>query len=641
MIRRFACFTFLATLLVSFPLAAQQTASESVDSRLSRARRFVEKSDKYLYHEKLSRGMKGFGRCTLEGVEVVQFDAEIVSVVTGLEFGGPNQDMILARLSKQNLEETGIIQGMSGSPVYVVDPADGKEKLIGAVAAAFPFQKEPLAMIQPITQMLVLTSFDGKSPPTSSKAQSAFKLSDDFIREVLNPRKIDFLSLMTPKVSQQDNGQWSLARSQLPLMVGGLSPGSMAYASKHLSPFGIVPLQAGSAGLADMGENESAKFVPGSVLSVKLASGDMNVSAVGTITEVLDDRLLAFGHKFFGEGDASFPIGRAYVHTVVSNQRISFLMASATEDVGALKRDETVGVVGVVGEKAETIPMTVKVSSKGQDDLRIYNFNICKHNFLTPFLSAMLASDSVTGWSNLPIDHTLSYSVEIDFGKLGKYKTENFVSNYDTMPIISDIARPLMAMINSPLGEPPKVHSINVDVVIEPKNFSARIMDFELDGRVYKPGQTVKGKVKVIPFRQNEVSIPVEFKLPDNIPDGPYRLTVCDSDDATKHLMREQPQRFDPRTNDDLFEALQAVVQNRADRLYLRLPLDRKGLALGKKELPDLPESKSKILSETPKSDIKTFEDVLVRSKPTAYFIAGSAVASFEVRKHPKEIILR
>ena len=94
-------------------------------------------------------GMKGVGKTVFAGTQISEFDVEILGV---LENVGPKQSIILARLSGGPLEKTGVLQGMSGSPVYI----DGK--LVGAVAMAFPFSKEPIGGIRPIEEMLETTT---------------------------------------------------------------------------------------------------------------------------------------------------------------------------------------------------------------------------------------------------------------------------------------------------------------------------------------------------------------------------------------------------------------------------------------------------------------------------------------------------
>jgi hypothetical protein len=101
-------------------------------------------------------GMHGTGKTVFSGDKIEDFDVEILGI---LENTGPKQSLILGRLSGGPLEHTGVLQGMSGSPVYI----DGK--LIGAVALAFPYSKDPIAGIRPIEEMLRVATLPYAPPP--------------------------------------------------------------------------------------------------------------------------------------------------------------------------------------------------------------------------------------------------------------------------------------------------------------------------------------------------------------------------------------------------------------------------------------------------------------------------------------------
>ena len=177
--------------------------ADNDDVRLAEARRLVEKSDRYLSHTKLQRGMEGYGLTVMAGTEVVKFHARVVSVVTKW---GPHQDVILAMLSGLDLEHSGIIAGMSGSPVYFKDPADDKYKLVGAVAYGWRGQKDPLCGIQPVTQMLVARGGlggEGKAAASylgGADSASASPRLDKHLAALLDPRKINFLAAYLGRV---------------------------------------------------------------------------------------------------------------------------------------------------------------------------------------------------------------------------------------------------------------------------------------------------------------------------------------------------------------------------------------------------------------------------------------------------------
>ena len=676
--------------LAALSAAAQTTApaaEESGDPLLARARRFVEQSDRYLHHSKLHRGMKGYGLTVMAGTKVERFDVEIVSLMANWD---PHNDVILARLSGLGLDKTGLIAGMSGSPVFVRD-ADGKDKLIGAVAYGWRAQKEAQCGIQPITQMLTVKGMlpeapdgeapttkpapatrgsppatesaaveggpagvsaapgrlDGGAPISADPAWSSGRIEPpaQYLAAVLDPRKIDFSTFGWPGAPEGEKPDPADMAPRLtplatPLMVSGVSATVLARAGGALRQAGIVPLQSGGAGPMGPADLAEARLVPGGGISVPLVTGDADLSAVGTVTDIIGDKVLAFGHPFLSQGDVQFPMGPAYIHTVVSGVIESFKLGSTLKTTGSLNHDEGTGIAGAIGGKAAMIPLTVSVDYAGASP-RVFRYNVCRNYMLTPMLAGMLIREASTSRHDLPEFHTVRHRVQIDFGKLGRYTAQNTFSGRDVMPVVSDTMRPIAAMLSNPLGPAPAIEKIDVAIKVEPTDVSAQIVDLKLDGRVYRPGETIGGNVVVRPFRKARQNIPIKLDLPADLPDGQYTILACDFLDSLERLRAEKPQLFEPRTTEELFEAIQRVVGPQATSLYLRLPLNRGGIALGQRELPDLPDSKAAVLAEAGIVDTQRFTESLVVSVPSPFVLSGQAQASFEVQKHPKKTILR
>ena len=265
----FALTALLAALLSPLPAAAgpEPAPASAGPAVYAAARQAVEASDRYLHHSRLRRGMTGYGLTVLAGTEIVRFDAEIVSVV---DDWGPQRAVILARLSGQGLEKTGIIAGMSGSPVYVRDPRDGKDKMIGAVAYGWSLQKEPLCGIQPITQMLAVSKAyegledaeaarsGGQGAADESIAGAAVATGPRGTREslaaLLDPRKRDFGEWLAGELGVpgrtdvSEAGPAGLEPLATPLMVSGLDESTRRLLQRRLAPLGLLPVRAGGGG---------------------------------------------------------------------------------------------------------------------------------------------------------------------------------------------------------------------------------------------------------------------------------------------------------------------------------------------------------------------------------------------------------
>ncbi|MGA2265845.1 MAG: hypothetical protein ABSH10_05380, partial [Phycisphaerae bacterium] len=284
---------------------AAAPSAEQADPALAAATAMVEKSDRYLDISRVKPGMKGYGLTVLSGTQPVRFEAEIISVMPRW---GPHQDVILARLGGPDMERLGVAAGMSGSPVYVRDDRDGKDKLIGAVAFTYPALKEPICGIQPITQMLAIPQ---GSTPGATAEDSGDKSSRELLAAAMDPRQTDLVSVLG-RVQGQRWQRFSPVGSDLsplatPLMIRGLGDSAFQRLRQPLLEAGLMPVKAGGA--SGRAADGHAAFVPGSAISVALMTGDLDVSAVGTVTDVTGDHLLAMGHSLFAEGDVEIPVG--------------------------------------------------------------------------------------------------------------------------------------------------------------------------------------------------------------------------------------------------------------------------------------------------------------------------------------------
>ncbi|MFW6061261.1 MAG: hypothetical protein ACOC93_00480 [Planctomycetota bacterium] len=639
----------LATLLAVLGLTALAAAKPaSDDNALQRARTFVEQSDRYLHHSKLKRGMSGYGLSVMAGTEIVKFDAKVVSVVTNW---GPHQDVILAQLSGQGLEDTKIIAGMSGSPVYIRDPEDGKHKMIGAVAYGWSAQNEPLTGIQPITQMLAMSGVledsetAGDRPRPVRVRGGGGAVSGELLAQALDPTKRDFVGQFAGKLLGQPRGTSSgpqLKPVTTPLMVSGASAQAVDELDEILSGTAIRPMQGGGAGPALVDEPEKVKLEPGAAVCVPLATGDADYYAIGTVTDVLGDRVLAFGHPYFGTGEAELPMATGYVHTVVSGLVESFKLGSTLQVQGVMDRDEAVGIGGRLGRRVEMIPMTVKVNFQHGDRWQVFNYKVARHPALTPLLVRFLLMDAASGWHDLPEHHVVRHDVDIDYGELGHFKSNNVSSDRGLSGPVSDAGRAVLLMTINPFAEPTYPEKIEATITIEQGQIEAAIEDARLDGQVYRPGDTVTGQITLQPFREDRMTMPVRFELPDDLPDGTYQVVFQDYQQAVRSRQQATPQRFDPRTAKGLLEAVRSVTATDASRLYIRLPrTDSGGLAVDQRELPDLPASKLQVLKTAANGTTRTWSGAFETSIPTDRVLSGSASVTIEIKDRPDQLLLR
>ncbi len=372
---------------------------------------------RHMHVSEVKPGMTGYGLSVFQGTKIERFDVEVLSILKNFN---PKYDVVLIRCHGANLEHTGAIAGMSGSPIYLKDDA-GRERMIGAFAYGWPLQKDPIAGVQPIEYMLQLPAIkpaatqaqgsgaregrgtDGERPAAAERARS-WSLSDVVLLPGMKSAPANYplaeWGKFTPNPNLLATGSDEARMQPLatPLMTAGLPPRVMAEMEPVFRAYGLVPLQAGGGGAA--ADAVDPGIEPGSVLAVPLLGGDVDMSAVGTCTERIGDNIVAFGHAFNNEGPVSLPMGSGAIQGIIANYMTSFKLGSLIKLSGSLTADTTVGIAGKIGQAPAMVPIDLQVKyADGSGDLS-YHFTAALHPKFTPLLCAAAMSAAVSGCEN-------------------------------------------------------------------------------------------------------------------------------------------------------------------------------------------------------------------------------------------------
>lgn len=609
-------------------------------------------TQRYLPLKKIKRGMKGYGKTVFVGTKMERFKVQVVDIIPN--FSGPRADAILVRLSGQGLEHTGVISGMSGSPIYLPDPDDGKYKLAGAVAFGWQFTKTgpPIAGVQPIEQMLRLehrVSDVSSSPGSGAAGPLVEQLIEQICQVAHDDQRGDILSrlkLADPtdnhrqqsslgQTLQQQPGPGAnsgLTNLTTPVMVSGTTGRVLAAGRKLLAGYNLSFIASGGSGSGSTAK--PGKLEPGLPLAIPLISGDMNWHAVGTITEVRGDKVWGFGHSFLGQGPVKLPMAAGMVHAVVANQTVSFRIGSALQDVGTLTVDQSTGIFGRRGPVAQTIPLEFSVSWANTD--KHYNYRIAEHRRITPALALMCLANSVLVDRALPPEHTISYTAELQFEKFGTIKIQNTSSGRHLNQFLSDLITPVELLTDSRFGIA-KLLKISAQVNVQPVNSYAILEHVQLMQNPIAPGQTLQMIATVRPFRRQVVKINLSIQIPRDLPDGTYDLQVGSLSGYLKAEESEKPYIYKPQDMTGLFRAVRHILTYREDRFYIRLAVGREGLAYKSFGMPDLPVSKLTILSNQHQTDISQFKSSVVKTDHCPYVLRGSKQLKIVVDHRVKE----
>ena len=569
----------------------------------------------------IQRGMKGYGLSVFQGTKIERFQVEVIGV---LRNAFPKQHIVLARMSGAGLEKTGIIAGMSGSPIYLrVGDAD---KLAGAVAYGWSFPKEPVCGITPFENMYgVITSTEPEK-----KAAAKPKLDGPI---TLGKRTLSDVTLASgpPSWDKLSGNAAQLFRLRTPLTVSGLSEPAFAMAREEFGKLGFLPVQGGGSG--DAPAEAPQKLAPGSALSIVLARGDLDMSGVGTCTEVIGDTVLGFGHPMFGEGRVSVPMATAVVHFCYPSLMRSFKMASPGRVVGTLTADMQAAVMGKVGPAPRMIPMDVKLRRTDMQGEQSFKCEAFDHPRLSSRIAGMFLFNSLVTRGDFPRENTVSYRATIRLAGRPPIQAANVYSGFSSMRslfgAVNDIVSPLAVLADNKFGKV-KVEGISAEFEVTAKATTATLEAIRLERNDYAPGETLRILATLKPKDGEPVVHTLAMKLPDDLPAGTATVMVCDA--AASHSLdrTEAPHRYQPQDLDQLVEMLREQVPAR--RLYIRMGLPDKGVAMRGVEMPSLPQSIFPIIGSA-----KTTGLSLTRRSVTAHIETPFVVTG----RHALQVLIR
>src|SRR5712691_1831112 len=350
----------------------------------------------------IKTGMKGYGLTVFEGSKVEKFDVEIIGVLNRI---GPGQDLILARVDSPVIRRAGVLAGMSGSPIYV----DGK--VIGALAYAWQFAKEPVAGITPIDEMLRIAQAGGAA--TVLPAAAPRMTGSEFLQTIANGKSESFFEKMIGDLAAKQVSTLGAAkRIALPISLSSFAPETVARFGHYLDDMGFVAVPSGASSPSQTTVSAGAKqFSPGDPIGAVLLNGDFSVAATGTVTHIEGDRVYAFGHPFLDMGEVSFPMAKSEIVSVMPSLASSFKFANTGEIVGAFEQDRSVGIMGTIGNKADMIPIDLTVEGAGPP--QNYHVNIVRHSLLSPLILAMAADSVVANAQRAAGERTVLLDSEI------------------------------------------------------------------------------------------------------------------------------------------------------------------------------------------------------------------------------------
>lgn len=516
-------------------------------------------------------GQHAIGKTVFHGNKVEEFQVDILGVLDNV---GPRQSIILAKLSGGPLAETGVMQGMSGSPVYI----DGR--LVGAVALAFNFAKEPIAGIRPIEEMLAVGDPAARlaAKPASGKAPATPPL-----------RKL---------AANLDSLASQLIDIATPVSFNGFTSATLDQFAPQLKKLGLEPRQGVSNGAklpSRLGSPASLK--PGDMIAVELLSGDMTVGAEGTVTAIDGKNVYAFGHQFMSVGNTELPFARAEVLTLMPTLNSSFKISSPLEWMGVITQDRSTSIYGQLGRKADTVPFSITVKD-GRHGPLSYHMQMVQDRVLSPYLvqtavySAMDATERTLGLGSFSLHGGVEFvngapPLKLDNTYAGDYNVPLQASNGVAAPLSSVLGAGFDAL---------KIKDIHLDIEASERKRFLQVDQITASPKQVHPGDSIEIAVTLTGENGLEVQKSVHYRVPIGAPTGTLNFTVSDGS-VTNALDYQQLAAEQPRSAAQLVSFLNDLRPN--TNAYVRVWRTDPAFLVQGQDLPDPPPSVGLILART------------------------------------------
>jgi hypothetical protein len=519
-------------------------------------------------------GLLGTGRTVFSGNKIEEFQVEILGV---LENSGPNQSLILARLSGGPLATTGVLEGMSGSPVYI----DGR--LAGAIAMAFPFSKEPIAAIRPIADLLQAGS---RAEPSRPRARAS--LSETNLAAAFEP------------AGTLAAGGLKLVDIATPVSFGGFTRSAIDIFAPQLRTLGLEPRQAMTGGGRLKPElGDPASLQPGSMISVQLLTGDMSVSADGTVTYIDGRNLYAFGHRFLAIGSTEIPFARAEVLALLPNLNTSSKVSAPRQWMGSITADASTGIAGEVGRKAAMVPVSISVvQHAGTGPARpraSYRVEMVNDGLLSPILLQMALFSAIDATERSVGSATLAVSGEFQFQTGGPIRLNNTYSGAASLAQQASLAAavPLAYALQSGF-DTLKLTDVRLQVDSYSEEKQTRIDQVYPSKREVRPGESVELTVTLAASNGVEASRKVSYRVPIGALAGPLYFTVADAatSNATEY---HQLLTTSPRSAAQMVTFLNGLRDN--TKAYVRVWRPDNDYDIQGQNFPSPPSSVAQILA--------------------------------------------
>jgi hypothetical protein len=556
-------------------------------------------------------GMKGIGYTVFQGTKPESMGVEVLGVLHNMN--GPKSDVVLVRLLGNKAEFTGVVAGMSGSPVYI----DGK--LLGAIAYRIgQFSKEPIAGVTPIEQMLEINEFDQSVPQgggtSVARATVASKTSTPGAEDS-NPIQ-SYAQYLTP--------------IDAPFVFNGFNEAAIRQFAPQLSSMGITPVMGvGSASK----EKQPEPLVPGSAVSAILVRGDMDVAATCTVTYMDKDHLLACGHPLMQYGMVDMPMTKANVVATLASPLNAFKIINTTEPVGAFVQDRHTGILGRFDREPKMIPVTLSIH--GSSGPREYHYEVLNNAKLTPVMMMTTVYNALMGMNQYGEETTYRMNGRIHVNGFTDVRMTNMFSPVDATPTAYAVAMALgehFGRIYDNPFEAPTVSGVTLEFDLERERRAAVLESARTDVTEARPGDEITIEAVLRPYRGDRIVRRIPVRVPTSAPKGSLRILVSDAEtlDRSRRSTPAMGRRMDLHSTIEILNK-----EHLNDHLYVSLLEANPQATVEDKVMPAVPLSVMNVMEGMRATqEMVVFNESAVNeaSTPVGYVVSGAQIISVSIK---------
>jgi hypothetical protein len=502
--------TFFLLASLSFPcLASAQTSASGQTT--TQAPPIIPVSD-------IHTGMRGVAYTVFEGVKPEAMEVEVLGVLHNVN--GPKGNIILVRLHGQKVEYTGVVAGMSGSPVYL----DGK--LAGALSFRIgEFSKEPIAGVTPIADMLEINALDRSPAEETSSAKPTGNMSAS---KSASPGESSGWQALEKDSAAKDFSNY-LKPIETPLVFNGFSEQAIQLFAGQLGAAGVVPVM-GAGSISN--DKQPEPLVGGSAVSAILVRGDMDIEATCTVTYVDPQRLLACGHPLLQFGSVDLPMNKAEILATLPSPLNAFKIVNTTEPVGTFVQDRHTGIMGVFNRQPEMIPVTLSIHSN--TGVKQFHYEVLNNPRLTPVALMVTVFNALHGVNEFGEEITYRLAGSIGVKGFPDVTMKNmFAPGESAQPAAMQAAMSLGERFGRIYDNPynaPAIAGVNLDFDLVRERRWARLESARTDVTEARPGDEVTLETVLAPYRGERIVQQIPVKIPTSASKGTLRILVSDGD---------------------------------------------------------------------------------------------------------------